>query len=345
MKYIHLYIMFLMFVFYTSCKGQNQKNLPKDPIKVETKEVIISNAPSNIVRTIIQDKKGNIWMASWEGIIRYDGKLFTNITRKMTSARFFSVIEDRRGNFWFGTIGSGVFYYDGISFQNFTTEKGLLNNEVTSIYEDKKGNIWFGVSGGVSCFDGKSFRNYIIEGNTMAVDWIGIRFSERQPVGANSIIEDKNGNFWFATTKNTFLFDGKTFTVVSHEDKPLENIRTLMNDKKGDIWLAGADGLWQDTDGKLTNYTKQFVGYVIEDKKGNIWTSSENTEKRDWALSMYDGQTLFNKKPTVTQITKKQMTFGILEDSKGNIWFGDLKGVYRYDGKTITDFKNKEDQK
>ena len=33
------------------------------------------------------------------------------------------------------------------------------------------------------------------------------------------------------------------------------------------------------------------------------------------------------------------MIFGILEDDKGNIWFGSLEGVYRYDGKTITDFK------
>ncbi|HEV7780801.1 MAG TPA: two-component regulator propeller domain-containing protein [Chitinophagaceae bacterium] len=39
------------------------------------------------------------------------------------------------------------------------------------------------------------------------------------------------------------------------------------------------------------------------------------------------------------------MIFGILEDDKGNIWFGSFDGVYRYDGKTITYFRNKEDQK
>ena len=35
------------------------------------------------------------------------------------------------------------------------------------------------------------------------------------------------------------------------------------------------------------------------------------------------------------------MVFGILEDDKGSIWFGAFDGVYRYDGKTITDFKGK----
>src|SRR5882724_7392446 len=84
----------LMLVFYTSCKGQNKAELPKDNVKPETKEVIISTAPSSIVRNIEQDRKGNIWMASWQGVYRYDGKAFFNITSGVSSARFFSVLED-----------------------------------------------------------------------------------------------------------------------------------------------------------------------------------------------------------------------------------------------------------
>src|SRR5688500_12335292 len=126
-KYIHLYTLFLMLVFHTSC-GQSQTKVKKNIINSETKDVITSYGPSKIVRKIIQDKKGNIWMASWEGIIRYDGKSFTNITSKVSSARFFSVLEDRKGNFWFATVGSGVYYYDGKSLQHFTTRDGLGSN-------------------------------------------------------------------------------------------------------------------------------------------------------------------------------------------------------------------------
>jgi hypothetical protein len=116
----------------TSNKGQNQTTEPKDTLKSETKDSITSHGPNSIVRTLIQDRKGNIWMASWEGIFRYDGKSFTNITNKVSSARFFSLLEDRNGNFWFGTIGSGAYYYDprravGKSFKNFTTKDGLIN--------------------------------------------------------------------------------------------------------------------------------------------------------------------------------------------------------------------------
>jgi ligand-binding sensor domain-containing protein len=343
MKYVYIYALFMVFVFCTSCGGQNQTTVPKDTIKSETKDVIISNAPGNIVRTIIQDRKGNIWMASWEGMIRYDGKSFTNITSKMTSARFFSVLEDRKGNFWFGTIGSGVYYYDGNSFTNFTTEEGLLNNEVTSIYEDKKGNIWFGVSGGASHYDGKSFRNYIIDGNAINEDRTVKTFPNRQPYEVNSIIEDNKGNFWFATRDNTFAYDGKTSTVFTHNGKPFKNVRCIIEDKNGNIWLGGNDGLWRYDGSSFTNFTQNFVGYIYEDKNGNILTgSSKSSYDRTWTLSRFDGKSLSNKKPTVTEIKSEEgMYFGILEALDGSIWVGSGGGVYRYDGKTFTDFKSK----
>jgi len=160
MKYAHIYILFLVFVFNNACKGQNKAALPTDTTKSETKEVVTSHGPNRITRNIIQDRKGNIWIAAFDGIFRYDGKSFTNITSKVSSARFFSVLEDRKGNMWFGSIGSGVYYYDGKSFRNFTTKEGLAGNGVTCIYEDKAGNIWFGTGEGASCYDGKSFRNF-----------------------------------------------------------------------------------------------------------------------------------------------------------------------------------------
>ena len=335
----------MMFVFCTSCKGQNKAELPKDNVKPETKEVITSTTHSSIVRNIKQDRKGNIWMASWQGVYRYDGKAFFNITSGVSSARFFSVLEDSKGNLWFGSIGSGVYYYDGKSFQNFTTRDGLLNNDVGSIYEDKKGNIWFGVFGGASRYDGKSFRNYIINGDAMNEDRTGKTFPHRPPYEVNAIVEDKTGKFWFATRGNTFVYDGKAFAVFTHEDKPFKNVRSIIEDKKGNIWLGGPDGLWCYNGSKFTNFTQKFVGYIIEDKKGNIWTSSERDNSQAWALSRYDGKSLSNKKPTVTEITYKSMIFGILEDDKGSIWFGASDGVYRYDGSTITDFKGKEVRK
>lgn len=342
-KYKWLSTLWCMFIFCACCKAQIQREQLSDTTNSISHKLTTSYGPNSITRNIIQDRSGDIWIASFKGVFRYDGKSFTNITSKVSSARFFSVLEDSKGNFWFGSIGSGVYFYDGESFTNFTTREGLINNEIVSIYEDKIGNIWLGANGGVSRYDGKSFLNYFLQGEYIIEDRTGKTFQDftRPPNEVNSIVEDKTGKIWFGTRGNTFVYDGKAFSMVIHNDKSFRNVRTIINDKKGNIWLAGNDGLWRYDGSRYTHFTENFVGYVYEDRKGNIWTSSETV--RGWVLSRYDGMSLDNSQPTVTEIKSdypdhKGMLFGILEANDGGIWFGSF-GVYRYDGNTIVDFK------
>lgn len=356
MKHLR-YPLFLMFVFCTFCNGQGTTDLAKQNDKSQKKNIITSSGPKSITRNVLQDREGKIWLACWQGVFRYDG-MFTNVTSKISSARFFSLLEDQKGLLWFGSIGSGVFRYDpkgavGQPFKNFTIKDGLLNNDVGSIYEDKKGNIWFGVFGGASRYDGKSFRNYIINGETMSEDRTGRTFPERPPYEVNSIIEDKAGKLWFATRGNTFVYDGKTFTVFRKNDgKPFTNVRTIIEDKKGNIWLAGNDGLWRYDGHKFTNFIRAFAGYVYEDKKGNIWTSSDSDKKKDvgtglqtasgqknWMLSRFNEKSLSGNtvKPEIIR-ANEGMIFGIMQASDGSIWFGTFDGVHRYDGNTVIDF-------
>lgn len=347
----HVYLLaLLLFIPGFLCKGQNQS---KSYYPLKTTEIITSHGPLSITRNIKQDKKGNIWLAAFDGVFRYDGKSFTNITSEVSKARFFDVLEDKKGNFWFTSIGSGVFYYDPSktgkeAFQHFTIKEGLAGNEVPHIYEDTKGNIWFGTTTGASRWDGKSFQNFKPNEGLLDVD--------PNDNDVNSILEDKTGKFWFATRGSLFTFNGKKFTAVTYMGKSFINTRTIMKDKKGNIWLAGGAGLWRYDGTNFTNFTKNFTGYVYEDRRGNIWTSSQPTYtgSNKWALSRYDAKTLLNQKPVVVDVMAdyedyKNMLFGILEANDGSIWFGALGGVYRYDpssilkvgGKTITAFKDK----
>jgi ligand-binding sensor domain-containing protein len=377
-NYSQIYALFLVLVFCTSCKGQNKTEAAKENITPETKNIVTPSGPNGIVRNIIQDRKGNIWMAAFDGIYRYDarlpdgqGKSFTNITNKVSSARFFSVFEDSKGNLWFGSIGSGVYCYDGKSLRNFTTKEGLAGNDVSCIYEDKAGNICFGTGSGASRYDGKSFRNFTTNEGPPATQADSVHVSvykHQLPAvswmhnDVNAIIEDKTGRFWFGTRGNTFVYDGKTFTTITNKDgKPFTNVRSIIEDKKGNIWLGGYDGLWCYNGSTFTNLTRDFVGYIMEDKEGNIWTSSQRNNgldggfsaydgkpilKRTWVISRYDGKSLLDKKPTVTEIMPdKGMLCGILEANDGSIWFGTSIGVFRYDGKTITSFNGKEVRK
>ena len=81
MKYTHVYALFLLFVFQTSC-GQNKTNPPQDNIKSsreepytksELKEADTPKVPMGQVRNIKQARNGDILISSFLGVFRYDG--------------------------------------------------------------------------------------------------------------------------------------------------------------------------------------------------------------------------------------------------------------------------------
>jgi ligand-binding sensor domain-containing protein len=357
MKYIQVYALFLMSVFCTSCGGQNQTNIPQDNInkgnysESQIKEADSSKVPMSMVRHVKEARNGDILIASYLGVFRYDGKTFTNLTSKIISPRFSSfwdVLEDRKGNLWFGSKDSGVYLLPSgqTTFQHFTTKDGLASNMALHIYEDKAGNIWFGSSR----YDGKTFRN----------------FTTKDGFPSNSIrllLEDKTGKLWFCTQQeDMFVYDGKTFTVLKNKDgEAFNNVWGIIEDRKGNIWFGGSiikdrkgstlyleAGLWRYDGSTITKVSQRGAYSIIQDKKGNIWTTGEVNPPNGavWALSRYDAKSLYNKTPTVTEIMSQSgMLLGILEDAKGNIWFGSGVGVHRYDGKTITDFKNNKNLK
>jgi len=138
------------------------------------------------------------------------------------------------------------------------------------------------------------------------------------------------------------LTDVKSFTKVTNQEGSIfTNVRCIIEDSKGRIWMGGNDGLIRYDGSSYTNLAKNFTGYIYEDKKENIWTSSVGKDQQHWALSRYDLISLLTYKPGPTEIkTDKGMFFGIVEDKAGAIWLGTLGGVYRYDGDSFNYFKD-----
>ncbi|MDR7131343.1 ligand-binding sensor domain-containing protein [Algoriphagus sp. 4150] len=371
MKYFPIYTLLWILAFHTSC-GQEQTNVPQDTIKTnnagysesQLKEADTSRVPMSIVRNVKQARNGDILIASYSDVFRYDGKSFTNLTNsKIGSHTFWDVLEDRKGNLWIASKDSGVYHLPAgeTSFQHFTTKDGLASNMVLHIYEDKTGNIWFGPSrydpSAPLRTGGKSFKNFTTE-DGFPTNNIRLLF------------EDKTGKLWFGPhLENMFVYDprlngdidsyrdgqGRGFTVLKNKDgKAFNNVWSIIEDKKGNIWFADVYGLWRYDpsaslragDSTFTHVSERGAYSIIQDKKGNIWTTGEvKLYSNVWVLSRYDAETLYDKNPTVTEIfSGPPALFGLLEAKDGSIWFG-ADGVYRYevgpDGKgyTITDFK------
>ena len=306
-------------------KAAEIKKLDYDPYFTENKDIIMPEGPKSITRNILEDKQGNIWLATWNGVLGYDGKEYTNYTNKdsLRRHRVFSLLEDKSGNIWFGTIGAGLFLYNGVSFKNLTSKDGLVNDQVQCLYEDNSGKIWVGTTAGISVYDQETFTNYTTEQGLSDND-------------VNSIIQDKKGRYWIGTRGEACIYDGNNFTKIYRDsNKIFSNVRSIIKDKNQNIWLGGNNGLWKYKDDKYDQISSSFTGYIYEDQRGNIWTSSEaSVGPSMWKLSKYPyDKTNRNLGAPVDMLEQENMFFGITEDTKGTIWLGTLNGVLRYNGK------------
>lgn len=315
------------------------------------------------VRSLLEDKSGNLWFGTYGGACRYDGKTFTHFTEKegLCNNTILCMLQDKSGNLWFGTNGGGVSKYDGKRFTNYSEREGLAYNVVWSILEDKNGNIWFGTGGfGVSRYDGKTFTT----------------FTKREGLPENtvlSIMQDSFGAIWFGTGGGVCRYDGEAFTHITEKDGLCNNyVLCIKEDRHKNIWFGTGGGVscydgnrvdlveqsnaLKKTDlikenGKyvktLRNYTTQeglsnnVVWSVLEDQSSGIG------ETELWFSTGGEGLSRFNGETFTRFSDNEGLTSGVvwssLKDRSGNLWFGTGGGgVLRYDGKTFSHLTEKE---
>jgi ligand-binding sensor domain-containing protein len=371
-----IYHFLSIFIFFSSCKGQDktsQKLSEPKAIPAEQPKIIKTQGtgPYDNVHCGLQDKAGNLWFGTTgEGVYRFDGKSFTNFTRKdgLSSNMVGAMSEDKNGTIWFGT-DAGVSRYDpkqpiskafttvSITGNNFFSYDGKTKAgsqmAVWSIFQDKKGIIWFGTSNdGIYRYDGTFFTHFLHN------DGVENKSNLRLNV-VNSILEDKNGNIWFSTWfEGLCRYDGKSITNFKPNDEVW--FATIFEDNKGNIWAGRRGKGVCRFDGKtFTNVSQKgifdscCVQAIKQDKVGNMWfgTEADAISKRETmgGVWRYDPSPLRTDSAPFKNFTTKDglsnySIFCIVEDRAGNLWFGTRgMGLCRYDprravGKTFTNF-------
>ncbi len=225
----------------------------------------------NIVSSILIDREGVIWVGTWGGVCRFTGSDFIDfpipkpdielLPYQTTMNWTTEIMEDSKGNIWFGRDGYGATKYDGESFTHFTKKDGLASNTITDIQEDKLGNIWFSSrmtendhpdadkrfgSGGLVKYNGKTFLNF--------PNLEGLYNND-----VYQIYRDSKENIWISTIGNgVYKYDGKQFTNFKTTidgntfSKP---IMSILEDSKGNIWLGCAGGLFRLNSYGIINIT------------------------------------------------------------------------------------------
>ena len=219
----------------------------------------------NSISQLFIDSKNTFWVGTWGGVYKFDGKSFTHfpipypkvetIINEDTKNWITEIKEDSEGNIWFARDGFGACKYDGSTFTHFLKKDGLNSNNVTEVEIDKDGDIWFGTrvaekdnpdpkkrtgKGGVN----KRTKNGILS-------FPGIEGFNNGDV--YKIYNDNFDNLWISTTNNgVYRYDGGEF---NNYNVPI-SIMGMKNDKKGNLWLGGAGGLYKiNMNGEVINVT------------------------------------------------------------------------------------------
>jgi signal transduction histidine kinase/ligand-binding sensor domain-containing protein/DNA-binding response OmpR family regulator len=157
-----------------------------------------------------------------------------------------SIIQDRKGFMWFGTI-NGLNRYDGYRFVIYKPEPGkkntLSDNRIKELFEDKFGNIWIKTfSNKFSCFDpsAETFQNFPTQALSSDTTFDGLFIT-------------KSGNIWLSSYKNGCVFlvhqtnQWLSKVYLSHHEggQSISNnrINSLFEDSEENIWLCTRTGL------------------------------------------------------------------------------------------------------
>lgn len=315
----------LLFLSSLLCHGQSPKLFTAD-----------RELSSSLINHIYQDRSGFIWIATEDGLNRYDGAKFTiykhepNNEHSLAHSFVRTVFQDSKGHLLIGTY-LGIQMYDPAT-DNFTPlakwENGdVLESNIGSIIERKNGEIW--VSGNVMC-------RIIIGDNQLTAQRIDVPISS-----LGYMIEDKHQNIWTA--------------------KGEEGLYRISPDNRLSLFLSKDNGylnsICEDSQGNI------YVGSVRKglfryDKKLDTFIHLENKEKKELPICfLYSatpnevyigtdglGMTIFNNK--THEITKYQFDnsyfdsstskiHSILKDNSGNLWLAIYqKGVIMIPART-----------
>src|SRR6185503_17027763 len=116
------------------------------------------------IRVVTQTRDGYLWLATWGGLVRFDGVSFTTFDQQnsplIKDNAINSLVEDHDGGLWIGTASAGLLRLKDGEFTSYTTTQGLASNYVHALFVDDAGSLWIGSDGGLNRFTAGKFTTY-----------------------------------------------------------------------------------------------------------------------------------------------------------------------------------------
>jgi signal transduction histidine kinase/ligand-binding sensor domain-containing protein len=330
-------VLLLLFAFGVSLVARAQYGY--DHWKVE------DGLPQNIIRGISQTPDGYVWIATLNGLVRFDGVRFSSFDRSNTpglvSNRFREMLPGRDGDLWLTNEVGGVTRYHEGAFRHYGEETGIPNvGNALSVTEAGDASI---LSGNRIYRWDENTRNFIgvnpqqAGANYALLQWDASGFWERDGQEIRCFFQGRfisyplppgldHDAIWGAAVDQTGAlwledFGGKQTRIdpdgTSHPIKPGENATVAFVDKHGRPWtMRVGDHLSRSLDFLASGQKVSIaVTRLYQDRQGNLWLGTE-------------GDGLYHLlKQSMYVYTKEQGLadrddYAIYQDRAGAIWIG-----------------------
>lgn len=155
-------------------------------------------------------------------------------------------------------------------FANIGIEQGLIQSQVFAMAQDDAGHLWAGTFGGLSRYDGSSFRSFTL----------------RDGLPGNSIsalCNDRRGNVWVGTNRGLSSYDGLRFRNFNFTgaDNPGGNVvQAITIAVNGDVWCIAGKEIYLVREGKVRYIPSpgRTATAILEDKSG-LWLASDGNDQ------------------------------------------------------------------
>jgi signal transduction histidine kinase/ligand-binding sensor domain-containing protein len=306
--------------------------------------------PQNSVFGIVQTRDGYLWVATVDGLARFDGARFTIFNKSnspgIINNRFISLFEDGRGALWAGTEESGIVRFSGGRFEHFGADAGIPRTVSWIVADADDGAIFYDNNQMIHFRDGK-FSPFEAQANfsppARAARSSSVKIICRSSDSENNSLECFVNRRWIIFS----LADGspkeKFLSVAQAANSNGSRFNSVAQEANGSVWLITADGrvaraesgrvtaVFDGRDG-LPKYPLSFMtgsrlGLVAKDADGSLWLVDLPSMQKELLL----------KKAAVPPPLEREEILSTYRDGEDNLWFGTTRdGLFRARKQIIT---------
>lgn len=293
---------------------------------------------SNVIRCIVQDRFGFIWIGTIDGLNRYDGvsvKVYRSEKDDSTSLRgneIEAIVEGRDGNLWVAAGGLHQYDHETDSFIRYrvdsTGTRGPRSTPYFLASDTKAGYLWIAGVRTVDVYDhhANTFQSIDVKPSPLAI---------------KSISADQRGALWVCTYNyGPVRIQGsdrtvQIFSLKLPKDHPIRKTATesIFVEEDGTVFAASQDYLyhfdWNNStiSRRPEDLTRQFLGAVItKDGEGKYWIGSRSNGAR--VAARWDGPwtSVVHNSSDPKSLSSNDVNV-IYSDRSGNVWIGTSNGV------------------